>query len=85
MPDESSNLASRTVYSAIDAVSLRIARASSNPESFSTAIKPLIASMSRQRVSIEKINSLILNFSNEHQVDFNNICPSKQELLRLVS
>ena len=54
MPDKSSNVPSSIVYSAIGAESLRIARASNNPESFSTAIKPLIARMSRQGVSLEK-------------------------------
>ena len=43
MPDKSSNIPSSIVYSAIGAESLRIARATNNPESFSTAIKPLIA------------------------------------------
>ena len=52
MPDKSSNVPSSMVYSAIGAELLRIARASNNPESFSTAIKPLIACMSRQGVSI---------------------------------
>ena len=58
MPDKPSNVPSSIVYSATDAESLRIARASSNPESFSTAIKPLIARMSRQGVSTGKINIL---------------------------
>ena len=62
MPEKSSNVPSRIVYFAIGAESLRIARASNNPESFSTPIKPLIARMSRQRVSIGKINSSILKF-----------------------
>ena len=60
MPDKSSNVPSSIVYSAIGAESLRIARASNNLESFSTAIKPLIAHMSRQGGSIGKINSSIL-------------------------
>ena len=47
MPDKSSNIPSSTVYSAIGAESLRIARTSNNPESFSTAIKLFIARMSR--------------------------------------
>ena len=62
MPDKSSNAPSTIVYSAIGAESLRIDRASNNPESFSTAIKPLIARMSRQGASIGKIYSSILNF-----------------------
>ena len=83
MPDKSSNMPSSVVYSAIGAESLRIATASNNPESFSTAIKPLIAHVSR--VSVGKINSCILKFFNKHQTDFNNVCKSKQELLNLVS
>ena len=85
MPDKSSNVPSSIVYSAIGAESLRIVRASNNPESFSTGIKPLIARMSRQGVSIRKINSSTLKFFNKHHSDFNNICQSKQELLSLIS
>ena len=85
MPDKLSNVPSSIVYSTTGAESLRVARESNNPESFSTAIKPLIARMSRQGVSIGKINSFILNFFNKHQVDFNNVFQSKQELLNLVS
>ena len=62
MTDKSSNVASSAVYSAIGAESLRIAGARSDPESFSIAIKPLIACMSSQKVPIAKINSVILNF-----------------------
>ena len=50
MPGKSSNLRSSSAYSAICAESLRIARASNNPESFFTAIKTLITRMSRQGV-----------------------------------
>ena len=84
MPDKSSNIPSSIVYSAIGAESLRTARTSNNPESFSTAIKP-IARMSRQGVFIGKINSCILNFFNKHQVHFNDVCQSKQEVLTIVS
>ena len=66
MPDKSSNVPSSIVYSAIGAESLRIARASNNPESFSTAIKPLIAHMSRQGVSIGKIKNSVLKYFNKH-------------------
>ena len=85
MPDQSSNVPSSIVHSDIGAESLRVARASNNPESFSTAIKPLIARMSRQGVSIGKINSSILKFFNKHNSDSNNVCQSKQELLTLIS
>ena len=85
MPEGSSNILSSIVYSAIGAESLRLAGASNNPELFSTAIKPLIARMSRQGRSIGKINRYILKFVNKHQVDFNNVYQNKQELLNLVS
>ena len=81
MPDKSGNVPSSIVYSAIGAESLRIARASNNPESFSTSIKPLIARMSRQGVSIGKIYNSILKLFNKQHSDFNNVCQSKQELL----
>ena len=84
MSDKSGNVPSSIVYSAIGAESLRIARASNNPESFYTAVKPLIAQISRQAVSIGKINSSILKFFNKHHSDF-NVCQSKQELLNLIS
>ena len=73
MPDKSSNIPSSIVYAAIGAESLRIDRASNNAESFSTASKPFIARMSRQGVSIGKINSFILKLFDKHQVDFNNV------------
>ena len=76
MPEKLSNVRSSIAYSAIVAESLRIAIASNNSESLPTAIKPLIARMSRQGVSIKKINSLILIFFNKHPADFNNICQS---------
>ena len=74
MPDKSSNVPSSTVYSVIGAESMRIARASNNTESFSTAVKPLIARMSMYEVSIGKINSSILKSFNKHHSDFNNAC-----------
>ena len=64
MPGKSSNVPSGIVYSAIGAESLRIARASNIPESFSTAIKPLVIGMNNQGVSIEKINCVIIIFSH---------------------
>ena len=85
MPGKSNNVPSSLVYSDIGAESLRTARASNNLESFSTAIKPLIARMSKQGVSIGKINRSILKFFNKHHSDFNNFCQSKQELLNLIS
>ena len=85
MPDKSSNVTSSIVYSAIRAESLRIVRASNNTESFSTAIKPVLARMSRHGVSIGKINNSILKFFTKYHSDFNNVCQSKQELLNFIS
>ena len=53
MLDKSSNALSSIVCSEIGAESLRIARTSNSTESFSTAIKPLIARINRQGVSLE--------------------------------
>ena len=85
MPDMSSNVLSSIVYSAIGVESLRTVGASNKPESFSPAIKPFIARMSRHGVSIGKIKSFILKFFNKHQADFNIVCQSKQELLNVIS
>ena len=85
MPDKSSNVTSSIVYSAIGAESLTTARVSNIPESFPTPIKPLIARMISQGVSIGKINSTILNFLNKHYSDCNNVSQSKRELLNLIS
>ena len=74
MPNNSSNALSSTVYPAIGAESLRIARVSNNPESFSTAIKLLIAHMSRPGVSIKKISSVILEIFSKHQGNCNDVC-----------
>ena len=54
MPDKSSNVPSSIVYSAIGAESLRIARASNSPETFSTVIEPLIAHMRGRGYPLEK-------------------------------
>ena len=85
MPDKSSNVPSSAVYSTTGAESLRIVEARSDPESFSTAIKPLIACMRRQKVSIAKINSVILKFFNKHERNYNDVCQRKKELLHLDS
>ena len=85
MPNKSGNVPSSIIYSAIGAESLRIARVSNNPESFSTAIKRIIGRISKRVVSIGKINSSILKISKKHHSDLNNVCQSKQELLNLIS
>ena len=86
MPDKPSNVTFSIIYCVIGAESLRIARASSNPESFSTAAK---GSRGYQRVSIGKINGSILNCFNVNIVsnfnNFNNISQSNQELRNLIS
>ena len=40
--------------------------------------------MSKHEVSIAKVNSFVLKMFNKCQVDFNNVCQSKQELLNLI-
>ena len=80
MPDNSSNVPSSIVYSAISAEQLRIARASNKPESFSTAVKPFVVRMSRQ----EGINNILRNVFYKHQADF-NICQVQQELGNSIS
>ena len=52
MPDRSSNISFIIFYSAIGAESLRIARASDNPDLFSLKTKPLTTCMNSQWVSI---------------------------------
>lgn len=42
----------KTVYSAFGAKSARTARASNDPDRFSTTVTPLVTRMSRQKVSI---------------------------------
>ena len=86
IPDKPSNVTFSIIYCVIGAESLRIARASSNPESFSTAPK---GSRGYQRVSIGKISGSILNCFNVNIVsnfnNFNNISQSNQELRNLIS
>ena len=66
MPDYLGNISSNIVYSAIGAGPLTIPRTSNNPDSFLTAIKPLVIGMNRQGVSIEKTNSNIIRFFNKY-------------------
>ena len=82
MPHKPSNVPSSIVYSAIGAESLRIARASNNPES--PQLEHLLLVWAGRGVSIRKVFSSILKFFNKHHSDF-NVCQSKQELLNLIS
>ena len=54
MPDKSSNVPSSIVYSAIGAESLRIARTSNNPESFSTKLNHLLPVWAGRGYPLEK-------------------------------
>ena len=76
--DKSSSVQYSIVYSTIGSESLRNARASNNGESFSATIKPFIARISIQAVSIAKTNSSIQKRFNKNHSDFNNVCQSKQ-------
>lgn len=63
---------------------MTIAGTTNNPEKFFKAIKPLTARMRRRGLSIEKNKQFVLKCFNKHQVDFNNVSQSKQELVNLV-
>ena len=54
LPDKSSNIPSSVVYSAIGAESLRIARASNNPESFSKQLNHLLPVWASRGYPLEK-------------------------------
>lgn len=56
IPDKSSNALSTVICSVICAESLRNAKTSNSLDSLSKAIKPLVTHMSKQDVSIRKIN-----------------------------
>ena len=66
----SSYVQSSIVFSAIGAESLGITRASNNPDSFFTAIKPLISLIYWQWVSNGKIKSVILKFFKQASMRF---------------
>ena len=70
MPDKSSNIPSSIVCSAIGAESLRNARASNNPELFSTAIKLLIARISQQG-EVERLFESIVAMIVKIKQDYN--------------
>ena len=67
---KSSYVQSSVVFSAIGAESLGITRASNNPDSFFTAIKPLISLIYWQWVSNGKIKSVILKFFKQASTRF---------------
>ena len=62
MPVKSNNVPSSIVCSAIGVESSRIVRASNNPESFSTAIKPLISRNSSILKFLTKITQILIIF-----------------------
>ena len=70
MPDKSSNIPSSIVCSAIGAESLRNARASNNPELFSTAIKLIIARISQQG-EVERLFESIVAMIVKIKQDYN--------------
>ena len=59
-----------TLYSTIGTGSLEITRASSNPDSFLTAIKLPATHISKNDAPIKNINHIIVNFVNKYQADF---------------
>ena len=84
MPYRSSNIPSNMFYSSIGAETLRIARASNNPDCFSLSIKPLVIRMLKQGACKEKLNNVLCKFFNKHQNDFQYVARTTQELLALI-
>lgn len=85
MEDSSSNFPRRIVHSAIVVELLKIIWASNNPDLFSETIKPLNAHLNRQGVSIEKINNVIIRLFHKRPWNFDNVCPTNQEMPEWIS
>ena len=83
MPYRSSNIPSNMFYSSIGAKTLRIARASNNPDCFSLSIKQLVIRMLKQGACKEKLN-VLCKFFNKHQNDFQFVARTTQELVALI-
>ena len=83
IPDNSTNVPSIKVYLQLELNILRIASASNNPHSFSTAIKPIVTNMSRQGFAL-KIKIVFLKNFGKHQGDF-NVCKRKHRQVDLAS
>ena len=69
--------------SSIGAETLRIARASDNPDCFYLSIKPLFIRMLKQGACKEKLNIVICKFFNKYQNYFQYVARTTQELLAL--
>ena len=65
----------------IGAETLRIARASSNPDCFSLSIKPLVIRTLKQGACKEKLNNVLCKVFNKHQNDFQYVARTTQEPL----
>ena len=76
MPYASSNMPSTIFYSSLGAEILRIARATSNVESFTESSQNLIIRMVKQGAVISKVQAVLKKFFGRHQQDFIHICNS---------
>ena len=74
MPYASSNMPSTIFYSSLGAEILRIARATSNVESFTESSKNLIMRMVMQGAVISKVQAVLKKFFGRHQQDCIHIC-----------
>ena len=84
MPYASSNMPSTIFYSSLGAEILRIARATSNVESFTVSSKSLIVRMVKQGAVMSKVHAVLKKFFGRHQQDFLHICNSGNELCDLL-
>ena len=84
MPYASSNMPSTIFYSSLGAEILRIARATSNVESFTESSKNLIIRMVKQGAVISKVQAVLKKFFGRHQQDFLHICNSGNDLSNLL-
>ena len=75
---------SNIFYSYIGAEILRIARATSNVESFTESSKNHNIRMVKQGALISKVQAVLKKFFGRHQQDFLHICNSGNDLSNLV-
>ena len=84
MPYSSSNMPSTIFYSSLGAEILRIARATSNVESFTMSSKKLIIRMIKQGAVMFRVQLVLKKFFGRHQQDFLHVCNSGNDLCSLL-
>ena len=84
MPYSSSNMPSTIFYSSLGAEILRIARATSNVESFTMSSKKLIIRMIKQGAVMSRVQLVLKKFFGRQQQDFLHVCNSGNDLCSLL-